>query len=169
MKKIFIQFIKFGMIGVLNTIVSYVIYAATIAIMGTEYYILGNVLGFIISVLHAYVWQTLLVFKEEETGEKRVWWQVLIKTYIAYSFTGLVLNNLLLVFWIDVVHIENIMDWPVSLAANFGLSFTNKEMATYLAPFFNMFVSIPLNFIINKFWAYRQKAKPDTDSSEEPK
>lgn len=160
MKKILIQFVKFGLVGVLNTLVNYVVYAATIAILGTQYYILGSVLGFIISVFHAYVWQTLVVFKEEETGEKRVWWQVLIKTFVAYSFTGLILNNLLLIFWIDIVHIENIMEPVVNIAGNLGIVLNNKEAATYLAPFFNMVVSIPLNFVINKYWAYRQKEVP---------
>lgn len=160
MKKILIQFVKFGLVGVLNTLVNYVVYAATIAILGTQYYILGSVLGFIISVFHAYVWQTLVVFKEEETGEKRVWWQVLIKTFVAYSFTGLILNNLLLIFWIDIVHIENIMEPVVNIAGNLGINLNNKEAATYLAPFFNMVVSIPLNFVINKYWAYRQKETP---------
>ena len=27
----------------------------------------------------------------------------------------------------------------------------------YLGPVLNMFVTIPVNFVMNKFWAYRQK------------
>lgn len=158
-KKTLIQFIKFGLVGVLNTIVNYVVYALTIAILGTDYYILANVLGVIISIFHAYLWQNKLIFKEEEGGEKRVWWQVLIKTYIAYSFTGLILNNLLLIFWLDIVKIEGFMAPLVEAAAKLGLTLTEKEAAAYVAPFFNMFVSIPLNFVINKFWAYRQKER----------
>lgn len=158
-KKTLIQFIKFGLVGVLNTVVNYVVYALAIAFFGSDYYILASVLGFIISVFHAYLWQVKLVFKEEEGGEKRVWWQVLIKTYIAYSFTGLILNNLLLIFWLDIVKIEGLMAPLVEAASGLGLSLTAKEAAAYVAPLFNMVVSIPLNFVINKFWAYRQKER----------
>lgn len=156
-KKLFIQFIKFGLVGVLNTLVNYVVYALVIYIMGMDYYILANVLGFLISVLHAYAWQTKLVFKEDENAQHRVWWQVLLKTYVAYSFTGLILNNLLLLFWLEVVDISRFMQPLLEIAQKMGIIMTGKEMATYLAPFLNMAVSIPLNFVINKFWAYAQK------------
>lgn len=158
-KKTFLQFIKFGLVGVLNTLVNYIVYAFVIALCGSQYYILANILGFIISVFHAYLWQTRLVFKEEEGAEKRVWWKVLIKTYIAYSFTGLILSNLLLIFWLDVIKIEAYMTPLIEFASKFGIVLGSKDMAAYLAPFLNMFISVPLNFIINKFWAYRQKEK----------
>lgn len=157
MKNMFWQFVKFGLVGVLNTLVNYIVYALIITILGTDYYILGSLLGFLISVFHAYVWQSFLVFKENENLEKRVWWKVLIKTYIAYSFTGLLLNNIFLILMLDIVHIDNFMGPIVNLLEGFGVVLSNYEVAAYIAPFLNMAISIPLNFVINKFWAYKQK------------
>lgn len=158
-----VQFIKFGLVGVSNTVVSYVVYALVIYFLGTDYYLLASVLSFIISVLNAYIWQNIFVFKEEEGAEKRIWWKVLIKTYIAYSFTGLILNNLLLLLWIEVVDISKFAGPVLGLLADFGIVMTAKEFATYAAPIMNMVVSIPLNFVINKFWAYRQKDKKEIE------
>lgn len=159
------QFIKFGMVGLSNTAVSMIVYNVT-------YYIskaamkeaaamqLGNVVGFIISVLNAYFWQSRFVFKESEDGEHRVWWKVLLKTYVAYSFTGLFLNSVLLLFWSNVIHIEQYLTEPVIwLNTRFSLGLTATDLGATLAPFLNMVITIPLNFIINKFWAYRQKKK----------
>ena len=32
-----------------------------------------------------------------------------------------------------------------------------REMAEYLAPLAVMVVNLPINFLLNKFWAYREK------------
>lgn len=161
-RKNLIQFLKFGLVGISNTAVSYVIYALVIYFCGVEHYVAAGVLSFIISVLNAYAWQTVFVFREEKGRGRRVWWQVLLRTYAAYAFTGLILNNALLYLWIEVVDISLFAGPLLAFLGQAGLSgaldgLTSRELATYGAPILNMVVTIPLNFIINKFWAYRQK------------
>lgn len=151
------QFIKFGFVGVLNTLCSQIVYMAAVAL--GMHYLAASVLGFIISVFHAYLWQNKFVFKEDKDAQKRVWWQVLLKTYAAYAFTGLVLNNLLLIFWIDVIKIEQFTPALTEFANNMGINISNKDMATDIAPLLNICINVPINYITNKYWAYRQKKK----------
>lgn len=149
------QIVSFGLVGVLNTLVSQIVYMICVAL--GMHYIAANVIGFIISVFHAYLWQTKVVFKEDESLEKRVWWKVLLKTYAAYAFTGLVLNNILLILWIDVIRIEQFTPVITELVNRFGIQIENRELAVTVAPLLNIVINVPINFIINKFWAYRQK------------
>ena len=44
------------------------------------------------------------VFTEEE--ESRIWWKTFIKTFLAYTGTGLIPNNLLLILWVRVCGIH---------------------------------------------------------------
>ena len=133
------QFIKFGIVGLSNTLISYVIYAVSLllfqrfAIFGTDAYLVSQVLAFFISVAWSFYWNNKYVFTQNE-GETRSIWRALLKTYISYSFTGLFLNTLLLVLWVQLLHISE-----------------------FIAPIINLLVSVPLNFIINKFWAFRSK------------
>ncbi len=152
------QLIRFGLVGVLNTLVSQATYMICVAL--GMHYLAASVIGFVISVFHAFLWQTRFVFKEDEAAEKRVWWQVLLKTYAAYAFTGLFLNNVLLIFWIDIIKIEGFTQMLTDIVNGFGIEISNHELAVDIAPLLNMAVNIPLNFVINKFWAYRQKKKP---------
>lgn len=126
------QFVKFGVVGVSNTLISYAVYAVLVNL--NWHYLLASVAGFVVSVINAYYWSDRYVFKAQE-GEERVWWKVFLKTFISYAGTGLILNNILLVIWVDVAGIH--------------------EM---LGPVINLFVTVPLNFLLNKYWAYRDKA-----------
>lgn len=157
MKKTFIQFVKFGLVGVSNTLVYYIIYAITY--MLCDNYFIANIVGWFISVINAYLWQNIFVFKEDTAGEKRVWWQVLIKTYMAYAFTGLIVNNVMLWVWMDVIQIARFCSGITSLMYKWGIEITAEKFAGYAAPFLNVAITIPLNFIINKYWAYRQRRK----------
>lgn len=157
-KKTFLQFIKFGLVGVGNTIVSYTVYSVCYYLIHANVHVC-NVMGFVISVLFAYVMQSRFVFKEREDAEHRVWWQVLLKTYASYAFTGLFLTEILLLLWINVIDISRFLEFASVWISNKGIHMTAKDLAVSMAPFLNMIFTIPINFCINKFWAYRQEDK----------
>ena len=132
-----LQFIRFGIVGVSNTLISYALNVLVLFLMrplevGWDF-IAGNVVAFLLSVLWSFYWNSRFVFTMQD-GEKRSVPKALLKTYISYGFTGIVLNNLLGWFWIQTV----------------GLS-------KFIAPLINLIISVPLNFLISKFWAFRAK------------
>ena len=138
-----IQFIKFGLVGVSNTVVNYLVYIFFVFI--GVHYVIANILGFLISVLNAFYWGNRYVFKEDKTKEKRVWWQVLLKTYVSYSF-GMVINTLLLVLWIDILNIGKYFGFVGSLLAMFGVgAMTAKGISEIIGPILNMFITVPIN------------------------
>jgi len=146
-------------VGLINTFVSYAIYS-TLIYFGAHYLIAGFA-GFAVSVFVSFLLNSTFVFKAKENGETRIWWKVLIKTYISYGFSGLILNSLLLILWISVLHLSKYVDFEVGILAKEGIVLTNAELAKYIAPLINLFITIPLNFVMNKFWAYGQKKSGD--------
>lgn len=130
-----VQFVKFGLVGVTSTAVSYGINILVLKLLQPYHlswdYVAGNVVAFLLSVLWSFYWNNKYVFRKGE-GQKRNLGKALLKTYVAYGLTGIVLANVLSWVWINV----------------FGIS-------KYVAPLVNLVISIPLNFIINKFWAFR--------------
>lgn len=135
----FMQFIKFGIVGLSNTVISYVLYAVTLLLLQKKMlfpktdYLLAQIVAFILSVLWSYYWNNKMVFVASG-NEGRIWWKALLKTYISYSFTGLFLNSILLILWVKICGISEL-----------------------LAPLINLLISVPLNFLINKFWAFNNK------------
>ncbi len=131
----FLQFVKFGIVGFINTFVSYFINVIVLKLLEpfdvSWDFIAGNVIAFIISVFSSFMLNSHFVFKEEE-GEKRNMWATLLKTYIAYGFTGIILANVLSFVWINLLGISK-----------------------YIAPLINLIVSVPVNFFMNKLWAYK--------------
>lgn len=128
-----IQFIKFGLVGLANTLISYIIYV--ILVFFSFHYLLANIVGFLISIINAYYWNNKYVFQVNEK-EKQVWWKSFLKTFISYAGTGLILNNILLFLWVDMLGIHEIA-----------------------APIINLFISVPINFILNKYWAFKKAVR----------
>jgi putative flippase GtrA len=126
----FIQFIKFGIVGLSNTFISYVIYSLLVYVH--LHYLAASIIAFVVSVLNSFYWNMRYVFKG--SGEKKDILKSLLRTFLAYGFTGLVLQNILLYVQIEVL----------------GVS-------PYLAPVFSLIITVPLNFILNKFWAFNKK------------
>lgn len=153
----FLQFIKFGIVGAINTVVNYVIYNFVYHLIIPNVHI-ANLCGFIISVFSAFLLQNKFVFKKED-GEERSMWKTLAKTYVSYSFTGLFLTELLLLMWIDLINLSQYVSPLCEWINGFGFHFEPDGLAASIAPILNMVITVPLNFVINKFWAYK-KTKP---------
>ena len=158
------QFVKFGMVGAVNTILSYVIYNFCYYALNSGVHI-ANITGFVITVFIAYLLQSRFVFRQDENAEKRVWWKVLLKTYVSYSFTGLFLTEFLIWLWINVIDLGQNLGGVCEWLSGFGIAFDQYDLAASLVPLMNLVVTIPLNFVINKFWAYRQR-KPGAPDKE---
>lgn len=157
--KSLLQFIKFCIVGLSNTIICEGIYV--VLLFFGVHYLAANIIGNLISILNAYYWSNKYVFKAEE-GEERVWWKVLIKTYATYGFS-MVLSAGLLVFWLEIVKLEQFMGPVLFLLGNLGIlsglskigiALEAKILSEILAAAINLIITIPLNYIINKYWAF---------------
>ena len=111
----------------------------------------------IISVFVSFLLNSNFVFGTAKDDNAEKWWKILIKTYISYSFTGLILAELLTAFWLNLIHLENYVGFLLPIAARLGITITAVKLAGYIAPILNLVVSVPINFVINKFWAYRKR------------
>lgn len=129
------QFIKFGLVGILNTAISQGITYGIIFLfkhLGTN--ISENVLvfgasfiGFMISVLNSYYWNNKYVFQKTNAN---TWWP-LVKSYVCYGST-----------------------WILSFLITFSL-LNLISISVILVPIISMVITIPLNFLMNKFWAFK--------------
>jgi len=129
--KLLWQFFKFGLVGVSNTAVSMAVYYLFLWI-DPDLYMLGSVLGTILSIFNAFIWNDLFVFTGNPKDFKSVM-RRLGKTYVSYGGTSLL--SIILV-WVEV-----------------NLLYVDK----LYAPILNLFITIPLNYLINKFWTFKSK------------
>lgn len=149
----FVQFIKFGLVGVSNTLIYYVIenlgYYVVFrdaAMFGGLTALLGRlglgvtdeqvkveiiaIIAFIISMTNSFILNNRFVFRAEEKPSKRQLLRTYLKTALCYALTGIVLSPLLKL-WMGAIGIPY---WAGSLLS--------------------LVVTIPLNFVMNKFWAF---------------
>ena len=134
-----VQFIKFGLVGVFNTVIGLGIYYVFIWIddsIGMA--LLGQAVGWTCGVLNAFILNRLFVFKES----KEVWWKILLKLYVAYGLS-LVITLVLTFLLIEVLGVSMV-----------------------LTPLLILFVTVPLNFLMSKYWSFRESRVGETDCEE---
>jgi len=137
MKNTWIQFIKFGIVGVSNTVISYLLNIGTLFLlksMGLTYdYLIANTVAFVLSVLWSFYWNERFVFIKNKENFRSNRLVRLFKMYMSYAFTGIILNNVLSYGWISL----------------FGIS-------KLIAPLINSAVGVPINYFINKKWTFEE-------------
>jgi putative flippase GtrA len=151
----FVQFIKFGIVGVSNTAISYVIEmlcfyvifknTAFVGIRGALSVIsividaktariwVASILAFVVSVTNSYYWNNKKVFPDGHRKTIPMHIKAYMKAVACYALTGLVLSP-----WLKTIMTEH------------GIQY-------WIASILTLVISVPLNFIMNKFWAFRKK------------
>ncbi len=89
-------------------------------------YLIANGVSWVISVFNAFYWNNKYVF---QSGSG--WWKTLFRTYISYG-ASLLASSLLMYVLVEFFKVT-----PVH------------------APVLCLLITIPLNFILNKFWAFK--------------
>lgn len=125
-KQAIIQFIKFSVIGVSNTLVNIAVYSIVV-FLNPELYLFGNALGWALGVLNSYFWNNRYVFKDATSKAPTK----LAKMYASYA-VGLAVSTLLLYLYVDILNIQ--------------------ELIAYLL---TIVFTVPINFLLNKFWAFK--------------
>lgn len=123
-KSDFIQFIKFGIVGLSNTVIALITYYLLL-FLGCHY-LIANVIAWVVSVFNAYYWNHGYVFQSDTH-----WFRVLVKTYLSYGVSFL-LGTALLIIFVELVGISD-----------------------KIAPLLTLIITIPTNFVMNKFWAFK--------------
>lgn len=125
--KISWQFIKFSIVGLSNTIISLSVYYFFLVI-GINY-ICANAAGFLISVLNAFYWNNKYVFTDKTENNRN---KAFIKVFITYGWSFL-LSILMIFIMVDFLKISQ-----------------------WIAPIIRLIITVPLNFLLNKFWAFKK-------------
>lgn len=126
-----IQFVKFGIVGVSNTLISLGMYWLCYYLLHIHYQ-LSNLVAFIVSVTNAYYWNSRFVFISgiRKTVKEHI--KAYSKAFLSYGSTYL-LSAALLYLWVEKIHISE-----------------------GVAPMINILITIPLNFLLNKLWAFKK-------------
>lgn len=133
-KETFYQFVRFCIVGFSNTCVSYGLYVLVLFFMRNYDcawdYIIANIISFLLGTLWAYFWSAKFVFRVRLRSVREAT-RALLKSYATYSMTGILFNNLLSWVWI-----------------------TKLGISRYLAPLINLSISVPTNYLVNRFWTF---------------
>ncbi len=122
------QFIKFGIVGVSNTVVNLLVYYICIS-FGTHY-LLAYTIGFLASVGNAFFWNNKFVFKNKEENSIP---RAFLKVLASYSFSFF-LSVILMSIMVELLYISSVM-----------------------APILKLVITVPINFMLNKLWAFKDK------------
>lgn len=137
MRNTIIQFVKFGIVGISNTFIGYVIYALSLFVLRKLNFLsdidiyVSQFMMFLLSVAWSFYWNNRFVFTKRD-GEQRHLLLALVKTYISYAFTSLFLAEILLYVMVKYIDVNE-----------------------FIAPILILFVTVPLNFVIQKMWAFK--------------
>lgn len=128
LKNLFIQFFKFGIVGISNTLISLATYYLLVYL--GVHYIIANTAGFLLSVCNAFYWNSKYVFKNSNETKGRAF----IKVFLSYGGSFLLSTFIIFV----LVDLLSISEW--------------------LAPILRLIVTVPLNFVVNKLWAFGDRS-----------
>lgn len=144
--RLLLQFIKFGMVGASNTVISLIVTYALLFLLRIPYpddptwtLNLATFIGFAVGVCNSYYWNNKYVFRDKRENNAK---KAFVKVAISYGVTYLI-SMVLMDLLVEYLHIPHL-----------------------LAPIPRLLFTIPLNFVMNKLWAFRDRKAPEKEKQE---
>lgn len=122
-KKTIIQFLKFGMVGLSNTLIGLVVYY--LLLFMNMQYLLASIISGIISIFNAFYWNNKYVF--HSTND---WLISLGKTYISYGLSFLV-TTIFLWFLVEKCFVSTTLAPILTLVVTTPLNFCLNKFWTF--------------------------------------
>lgn len=125
--QVFEQFFKFLLVGLSNTVVVLAVYYIVVWLGGTQYYLLGQTLGYAVGIVNSFFWNSKLVFSHSREAKGLAF----VKMCACYGITYVIQMGLLYAF----------VEW--------------LSMTEWLAPVVAIIITTPINFVLNKLFAFK--------------
>lgn len=125
-----LQFVKFSLIGCINTVISLGTYY-TLTVMFHVYYQYANLAGFLLGTLNGYILNKCWTFRSKSISNLKS----AVKFYFSYLMTY-TLSVLLLRIEIEYF-----------------------EISSAIAPILNICITLPINYLLSKIWVFRENGE----------
>lgn len=144
------RFLKFGLIGVLNTLVDFVVFyfvnkligdGPALAAFGTVLLLgpyISNTISYIVANIHSFLWNKFWTFEKKDKLTRRE-----VGRYIVTSCGFLVISSIGL----------SIFMWVFRLPVFAGL--IPEDLIPLAAKIPNTCVTMVYNYLMNKFWVFK--------------
>ncbi len=125
------QFLKFGIIGVVNTLIDFIIYFLLTRSMPfwREHYLWANLISFSVAVANSFYWNRRWTFRNTNKNLR-----VQFTKFYIINLTGLVINESLLYYLVSRVGFHDLS-----------------------AKFIVVMIVVFWSFSLSKFWAFREE------------
>jgi putative flippase GtrA len=134
--RFFERFIKFSIVGLINTAVYFGVYYLLLAL--GVHHLAANIIAYLAGSVNGYLLSKVWVFKDSEATVK----QSVLKFYVVYG-SSLLLSTGLIALFVD------------------GLGISEK-----IAPIITICFTTPYNYFLQKIWAFREKKPGSGEMSE---
>ena len=125
------QFILFSIVGASNTLITMGVLYLLNSVIGVNY-LLSSAAGYLCGVVNGYLWSTFLVFKKKRTASNAL-------KFVLANLIVMGVNTLLMCLFVDILGMENAFNLGALPAQALTICFT-----------------MVLNFILNKFWTFKE-------------
>lgn len=120
------KFIKFGLVGVLNTLINWIIFAL-LNFVGV-YYIIANIIAYAVATVNSYIWNSKWVFKYNGKDKKET-----TVRFVILNLLGLALNTAILYFLVDMLLFNKLAGLVITTA-----------------------IVMVINYLLNKIWVFNE-------------
>ena len=128
------QFIKFAVVGVINTSIHTLIF--NIASVLGFHYLISQTLGYLISSINGFLMNYKLVFKADNADKRTI-----MRYYATYTMSFIIMLVMSYIY-VDLLGLNPMIDF-------FSI------VTVKVLPLLTLVVTVPFNFILSKYWVYK--------------